>query len=129
MLATYIESLTLGKTVLWCYLLWYLVSVLFHFDASPSIWMNSIGLSVVIGIALMLSVNAASNWKKDKWPVIRLFIMPFCVSSFSALTKNEGYFLILPPSNFERGCLILVCVLFLALVYKLKKSKKFKPVA
>jgi len=126
MLTKYIESLTLGKTILWCYLWWYLVSVFFHFEISLSLWMNSIGLSVVIGIALVLSVNAASSWKKDKWSVIRLFIMPFCVSSFSALTKDEGYFLILPPSNFERACLMLVCALFLALIYKLKKEKKSK---
>ncbi len=29
---------------------------------------------------------------------LRLFLMPFCVSSFAALVKDAGYVLVFPPS-------------------------------
>ncbi len=40
----YLARLTAGKTASWCYLLWYIVTVCFHFDATPSIWINSLGI-------------------------------------------------------------------------------------
>ncbi|NJK29790.1 MAG: hypothetical protein HC940_06395 [Acaryochloris sp. SU_5_25] len=97
--------------MLWCYLIWYLNSTAFYFDANPAIWLNSAGLSLVIGIALMLSVNKPTNSKIDPWQTFRLFLMPFCVSSFSSLIKGHGYFLILPPDTLQRfahigGCLL-----------------------
>ena len=56
---TYLAKLETGKLVLWCYLIWYLVTLVFYFDPSPAIWINSIGISVIIGIALLLSVGSA----------------------------------------------------------------------
>jgi len=35
----YFASLSIGKTVLWCYLIWYLVTAIALFDPSPSIWL------------------------------------------------------------------------------------------
>lgn len=58
---TYFSLLSRGRAVLWCYLLWYLVTVFFHFDPSPRLWLSSLGISLVIGIALQLSVAGAST--------------------------------------------------------------------
>jgi hypothetical protein len=36
----YLSKLTPGKVALWCYLIWYLVTVVVHFDPSPGIWLT-----------------------------------------------------------------------------------------
>jgi hypothetical protein len=109
---SYFSTLTPGRAVLWCYLLWYLVTVFFHFDPSPRLWLNSIGISCVIGIALMLSVTRATGAPVDRWQTFRLFLMPFCVSSFSSLIKEAGYVFIIPPRPQEWMTAVGVCVLF-----------------
>ena len=116
----YFASLSRGRAVLWCYLLWYLVTVFFHFDPTPRLWLNSAGISVVIGIALQLSVARASSPPPDNWQTFRLFLMPFCVSSFSSLIKGAGYWLIIPPRLVEAAFAVGVCVLFLLFVAALK---------
>jgi hypothetical protein len=115
---SYFTSLTAGKMVLWCYLLWYLVNVSAQFDPSPSIWLNSAGISLVIGFALLLSVsNTAGEDQRpsaSRWQVFRLFLMPFCVSSFATLIKGKGYFLIFPSDPRVLGFSLLACAVFVA---------------
>jgi hypothetical protein len=84
--------------VLWCYLIWYLVTVIALFDPTPQIWINSIGISVIIGFALTLSVatDKVDGRSRDHWQTFRLFMMPFGVSSFSTLIKGMGYVFIFP---------------------------------
>ena len=94
----YLSGVPNGKLVLWCYLIWWSNTVVHHFDASPSIWLNSLGISVVIGVALMLSIGGLHLAAKDKWQTFRLFAMPFCVSSFSSLIKGQHFIFIFPPS-------------------------------
>ncbi len=119
----YLKSLSKGKAVLWCYLLWYLVTVIFYFDPTPTIWLNSVGISAVIGVALLLSVSSKQT-KLERWQVIRLFLMPFCVSSFSSLIKGQGYILIFPPNLKILGVNLFACLFFLLLVYLSKKLLK-----
>ncbi len=105
-LLRYFATLTTGRVILWCYAVWYVVNVALCFDPRPRLWITSIGLSGIIGFALLLSTRASSTGttRLDGWQVFRLFLMPFCVSSFAALVKDEGYLLIFPPSI--RGNLI-----------------------
>ena len=42
----YLAGLTPARTVLWCYLLWYLVVLVRYFDPSPRLWLTSLGLSL-----------------------------------------------------------------------------------
>jgi hypothetical protein len=117
----YLAGLSKGKMVLWCYLIWYCVTVLFYFDSSWRIWLNSAGISVVIGIALMLSVSNAANIKKpDHWQTFRLFAMPFCVSSFSSLTKGKGFILFIPPQMAQLLVAVAACASFIMLVFVVK---------
>lgn len=97
---SYFAGLTNGRIVLWSYLVWYLVTVVAHFDPSPRIWATSVGLSAIIGIALWISTRSASTGttELDRWQIFRLFVMPFCVSSFAALVKDKGYVLVFPPT-------------------------------
>ena len=120
-LRRYLANLSPGKTVLWCYAIWYCVNVWNHFDPKPRLWLTSIGLSVIIGVALLLSTASATNKKpQDRWVVFRLFLMPFCVSSFAALVKDAGYVLIFPPTVKENlaGLAFIAC--FLMIIWLLK---------
>lgn len=114
----YFVNIKLGKLVLWCYLIWYLVTIFYHFDPSPKLWINSIGISVVIGTALMLSLSNTA--KHDFWQTFRLYWMPFAVSSFAALIKNKGYFVIFSPDLSEVLTAISCCILFLCVVGLIK---------
>ncbi len=120
-----------GRLVLWCYLLWYFVTLYYHFDPSPMLWINSLGISLVIGTALMLSVASASvstntspKHKADHWQTFRLYWMPFAVSSFAALIKNEGYFVIFSSSLHELLSAVGACGLFLGIVAVIKLNKQ-----
>jgi len=96
----YFANLTNGRIVLWSYLIWYAVTVATHFDPSPRLWLTSLGLSAIIGVALWISTRSSSTGTTalDGWQIFRLFVMPFCVSSFAALVKDAGYVLVFPPS-------------------------------
>src|SRR5687767_14655114 len=123
-LGRYLAQLTPGRTVLWCYAIWYMVNVWNHFDSNPRLWLTSLGLSGIIGFALLLS-TASSNKAKaplDRWVVFRLFLMPFCVSSFAALVKGAGYILVFPPTWQENAAGAACIICFLALVAVLKRT-------
>jgi len=117
----YFKNISNGKLVLWCYLIWYGVTLYYYFDSSLGIWLNSIGISIVIGIALMLSVTNSNSQQKDHWQTFRLFMMPFCVSSFSSLIKGQGFILIVPPKSIEQITSVGACIIFLILVFCVKK--------
>jgi hypothetical protein len=114
-LHSYVRGLKPGKVVLWCYLLWYLVLAAIYFDPSPGIWLNALGISGVIGVALWLGVRVPGQ-AIERWQILRLFLTPFCVSSFSALIKGKGFVLIFPPRQAELLAAAGVCALFVAVV-------------
>lgn len=121
-LTIYLRNLTTGRMILWCYLIWYLVVLVRYFDSSPRIWLTSVGLAGIIGTALFISSTAAGN-KLQPWQIIRLFMMPFFVSSFSALVKGKQFVLIFSPDPKEILLAIGLCVLFVAVVSILKRAK------
>ncbi|WP_028080104.1 hypothetical protein [Solimonas soli] len=110
----YLATLRPPMLVLGCYLLWYLVTVLHHFDPSPRLWLNALGISVLIGSALVLSVGGAALRVAGPWAVARLYLMPFCVSSFSSLIKDRGFMLVLSPDAHERLQALAACAALLA---------------
>lgn len=120
---TYLAKLETGKLVLWCYLIWYLVTLFFYFDPSPAIWINSIGISVIIGITLLLSVGGGGANRQDRWQLFRLFLMPFCVSSYSSLIKGHGFIFVIPPRLIEQIAAVAACTLFALIVVVLKRAK------
>ncbi|WP_447980093.1 hypothetical protein [Candidatus Nitrospira bockiana] len=119
----YLHEMKWSKAVLWCYLIWYLVVTYFYFDPSPKIWMNSIGISAVVGTALMLSVSSGGNGRRDYWQMFRLYLMPFCVSSFSALIKGQGFILFVSPRLEESLAAVSSCLLFVATIWAVKLMK------
>lgn len=118
----YLQNLQPGKVVLWCFLLWYIATVVHHFDSTPAIWLNALGISFIIGIALYLSVREPGKPAPDRWTTLRLFLMPFCVSSFSQLIKGKGFVLVFPPDLPELALSMAVCALFLITVLVIKRT-------
>lgn len=114
----YLRNLSTAKLVLWCYLIWYLVTLAHHFEASATLWINSLGISGIIGVALLLSVNSTGA---DKWQTFRLFLMPFCVSSFSASIKDEGFTLIFSPDPEELVMAVTACLAFVVTVLMIQR--------
>jgi hypothetical protein len=121
-LIQYLYEIKLDKAILWCYLIWYVTVVCFHFDPSVKIWINSIGISAVIGTGLMLSVSS-SKGERDRWQAFRLYLMPFCVSSFSALIKDRGFILFISPNIKETIVSVSCCVLFISVILAVKNFK------
>lgn len=123
MLLRYLSALNTARTVLWCYLIWWLSTAARCFDPSPRLWLTSIGLSVIIGCGLYLS-TAQGATKLGRWQIFRLFLMPFCVSSFAALIKDKGYVLIFAPHLRDNLESVLLCVGFVLLVWLSKRGTR-----
>ncbi len=108
----YLVNLSTGRLILWCYFVWYLVVLVRYFDPSLRLWLTSLGLSAIIGFALYLStVSGANKVKLEFWQLFRLFLMPFCVSSFAALVKGKGFILIFSPHPAENALAVGICAL------------------
>ena len=122
----YLANLTVGRIILWCYLIWYLVVLAHYFDPSLRIWLTSMGLAVIVGTALYISSTAQGN-KLGAWQIIRLFLMPFFVSSFSALVKGKQFFLVFSPKPGEIWLALGLCGLFCVTVWIFKTATKSKP--
>lgn len=120
----YFAHLRTGLVVLWGYLLWYLATLAFHFDPNPAIWLNALGLSALIGVALLLGIPPAQRPPRRSWARARLFMMPFAVSSFSALIKGQGFVLILPPRPLEQAVSLAVVGGFFAAVLLLRRMAR-----
>jgi hypothetical protein len=116
----YFANLTAGRMALWCFLIWYLATIFHYFDPAPAIWLNALGISAIIGIALYLSVREPGKPPPDRWTTLRLFLMPFCVSSFSQLIKGKGFLLVFPPDSHEFAFSLAACAVFVTLVFVLK---------
>ena len=95
----YLGQLTVGRFILWGYFLWWIVVLVRYFDPHPQLWLTTLGLSVIIGAALYINTSHSGTTRVhlEPWPIFRLFLTPFCVSSFAALVKGRGFFLIFSP--------------------------------
>ena len=116
----YLATLPTARLILWCYLIWYLCIVAQHWDPSPVLWASSVGMSGIIGFALLLSTSGKGH-RPDGWTVFRLFLMPFCVSSYSALIKGKGFLFIFPPGLRENAVALGTITLFLGLRASLRR--------
>lgn len=123
MLIKYLNNLSTGRLILWCYIVWYLVVLVRYFDPHPRLWLTSLGLGLIVGFALYTNAVSSSSGKVklDPWQTFRFFLTPFCVSSFSALVKNEGFFLVFSPRPSEVLFAIGICTLLCLVVTLVKR--------
>ncbi len=122
----YIAQLNTTKIILWCYLIWYLVMSIFHFEINLYLWGTAIGVAGVVGIALMLSTGDITmhRLRTRFWESFRLFLIPFCVSSFSGLIKGHGFILVFSPDLLQNlvGVVFIGVFVLLTLLIKYKYS-------
>ena len=126
-LTRYLARLSAGRLLLWCYLVWYLVVLVRYFDPDPLLWLTSAGMSVIIGVALYVSTTASESVVRRLgfWPTARLFIMPFCVSSFAALVKGKGFVLVFSPRVVDLLLGLGLCTAFVAIVGVSRITRRF----
>ena len=126
LIVRYLANLSTGRLILWCYFIWYCVVLVRYFDPNPRLWLTSLGLSAIIGIALYLSTTAKDKIqvRLDFWKTFRLFLMPFCVSSFAALVKGKGFILIFSPHPGEVLLAAAGCLILCSLVFILKRANR-----
>jgi len=113
-LVRYLAGLDAARTILWCYLIWYLTAVVLYFEPSPSLWLTSVGVSAIVGYALWLSSvhTPTGRIKLGRWQLFRLYLTPFAVSSFAALIKGRGFHIIVFPTLKENAIAVGACALF-----------------
>ncbi len=126
MLLHYLRNLSNGRLILWCYFIWYCVVLARYFDPSSHLWLTSLGLSLIIGFALYLSTSAGAenSARLGFWPTFRLFLMPFCVSSFAALVKEKHFILIFSPKPEETLLALIFCALLCLAVFILRRKNR-----
>lgn len=110
--------------LLWCYLLWYVAIVAMHFDPSPRLWINALGMSLVVGTALYLGVRGSSHARPGRWQIFRLYLTPFCVSSYVASTTAHDFVLIFPPDPRTSLIASLPAAVFLAIAIALRRRAR-----
>lgn len=110
----YLATLTLPRFVLWCYFIWWWGVAIPYFDPSLRLWLSSLGIAGIIGTGLLLSTAYAGQTKVQlsKWAIARLYMMPFFVSSFAALIKDRGFFLVFHPNWAGNLAPLLCCLSF-----------------
>lgn len=120
----YILKMKTPKIVLWCYLIWYFSVISIYFEPSLKLWASSLGISLIIGFALILSTKQ-QGVNQDIWIKIRLFLFPFCVSSYSATIKGQDFILLFPNNRNHLITCAINCLLFIILICIIKLGYKF----
>lgn len=120
----YFSQLPSNRQLLWCYLIWYLTMASCYFRASVSLWLSSLGLALIVGYALVLSTGGRlrQRLRKQWWETSRLFMCPFLVSSFTALTADQGFYLIFSERAEDNSLAAGLCGLFLLFIRMVKRQ-------
>lgn len=111
----YFAGLPGNRQVLWSYLLWYLVMMGYHFSPDPALWVSSLGIAFIVGVALLLSTGPLSlqRLRGRPWESVRLLLIPFLVSSFAATITGRGFVLVFSPVAAENLVALAVIAVFL----------------
>ena len=122
----YLATLSVGRMFLWFYFIWYLLVLVRYFDPNPRLWLTSLGLSVIIGAALLINTTRSGKRRVqlERWPTFRLFLTPFCVSSFAALVKGRNFFLIFSPRIGELLVACAICGVLWGMVFAARRWER-----
>lgn len=129
LLMRYIRGLTPPRIILWCYFIWWLGVAVPYFDPNLRLWLSSVGIALIIGTALLLSTAYAGPTVIHLHPsaVLRLYLMPFFVSSFAALIKDCGFVVVFHPD--WRGNLrpLAACCGWVVIIALMKRFSSSRP--
>lgn len=100
---------------------WYLVMLAFHASAlEAATVVQALGLSAIVGT--LLTGNAMGRSPLRRRQVARFYLIPFCVSSFTAATAPAGFVVIFAPSLLEN---VLAALAVAALLFRLDRLPPF----
>jgi len=125
MLVRHFARLPAGLVILWCFLIWYLVMVALYFEPSLRLWLNAVAMSAIVGTALTLSVRHGGTVAREFWRVFRLYAIPFCVSSFSALVRDDGFYALVAHDRRSNLLALGGCLVFLAWIALARRLHDF----
>jgi len=95
----------------------------------PESWLRALGIAAIVGT--ILTVNATPHGGRISdlgfWAIFRFFLIPFCVASFSAFSKDHAFFLIFPINLKDTATTIGLIALFCAVVWLAKKAHPISP--
>ncbi|NBB78495.1 MAG: DUF1295 domain-containing protein, partial [Verrucomicrobia bacterium] len=98
--------------------LWYLVMLAFHGGTLGAAALGqALGLSLIVGT--LLTGNALGGSPLRRRQVARFYLIPFCVSSFTAATAPAGFIVIFSPSLLENGLAALLAAAPLLRLHRL----------
>lgn len=114
MIIPYLASLDLRRSLLWSALLWYVVMAVRYAGHDPGLWLHAVGLAAIVGVILTLNAVSPDGHIRSLgfWSVFRLFLIPFCVASFSAFAKGRAFFPIFPLNLAENMVAVGILAVF-----------------
>jgi len=99
----YLAGLDTRRLVLWCAFLWYVVIAARHGDLPAQRWMSAAAIALIVGSILTVNAIPATGRMRslERWTVFRFFVIPFCVSSLSAIAARNDFALIFPQELWD----------------------------
>ncbi len=124
----YVYDLSRSRVVLWCYFAWYVCIIVNNFEASVQLWATALAMSGIVGFALYLNAMDKGNERINlgRWQIARFFLIPFCVSSYSAIAKVNDFVFVFPRSLTQLIAASILCcsiVLFTAILQHTVKKR------
>ena len=126
MLKNYLARLSVGGMVLWFYLIWYLVIVIRYFDPSPALWPSSLGISLIIGTALLINASTSRQSVKtiEFRPAFRVFSHAILRFRFFGVIKGRSFYLIFSPQINDRLVASALCAMLWITRYASRRGAK-----
>lgn len=124
----YLARLEARRVLLWSALIWYAVTMARHATANPDIWLGAAGVAGVVGVILAANaIPPGGTWRAlGFWPAARFFLIPFCVSSFSAVMREVGFVVIFPRNvadNLAAGGAVAAFLLLCGAARRLRRGR------
>jgi hypothetical protein len=122
----YLLNLSSGLKILWCYLFWYLFFLVRYFRWDASLWGTTLFMSIVVGLALNFNAYGSIRAIRsgEPWKIARFFIIPFCVSSYPLLIREQNFILIFSPNMLENVVALILIAIFLLTILLLNRFNK-----
>jgi len=127
MFIRYLAHLDSRRALLWSGFIWYAVLMGRHATLMPGPLVNAAGIALVVG--LMLTANAipaGGTWRQlNRWSLLRFFLIPFCVASFSAAMRDAGLIVIFlrnPADNVFAAAAVAGFMLLCAVARRLSRT-------
>lgn len=113
----YLADLDARRLTLWCAFLWYIAILARHGDLPAQRWTSAVAIALIVGSILTLNAIPAAGTLNSlgRWTVFRFFVIPFCVSSLSAIAANKNFALIFPVQLWDNLIAAGVCAVFCAI--------------